>query len=245
MNEAVLKHFNHLELSPGADMATVRKAYKDLTFIWHPDRHPAHLKERAQEKLQFLNEAYQFFNQFPEALTFIDEDNQDDFFNSINKKGKLQDSYDVKIVKQQCHRCHGTGQIATDVDWKGSFVNEKCDICNGSGAVLVDPRHHCQDCDGEGLNPNVDHDKRQDWIESKIKTLDWWKKNLKPVEYKKLWLKFHYDHLICGTCRGSGFALYRPDFRQKERRKECGTDYLHNIHHEDKRKNDRRKTKVS
>jgi uncharacterized protein YjbI with pentapeptide repeats len=49
-----------LELKPGASLEEVNQAYKDLVFIWHPDRIPQdnpRLLEKAQEKLKDLNSA--------------------------------------------------------------------------------------------------------------------------------------------------------------------------------------------
>lgn len=49
-----------LELEPGASMAEINQAYKDLVFIWHPDRIPKdneRLHQKAQEKLKAINYA--------------------------------------------------------------------------------------------------------------------------------------------------------------------------------------------
>ncbi len=49
-----------LELKPGASLELVDQAYKDLAFIWHPDRIPEEnerLRQRAQEKLKEINYA--------------------------------------------------------------------------------------------------------------------------------------------------------------------------------------------
>ena len=49
-----------LDLEPGASMEEVNQAYKDLVFIWHPDRLPKdnlRLIEKAQEKIKQLNQA--------------------------------------------------------------------------------------------------------------------------------------------------------------------------------------------
>jgi RecJ-like exonuclease len=237
MTSTAKTHFHHLDLFPGASLSDVRKSYRDLTFIWHPDRHPDHLKNRAQEKLQAINEAYKFFSNFPEALLFNEE--EDDFFQCINK-GKLEDSHHFSLTPKTCQRCHGSGKMAKDVNWKGGFVHDTCEICDGKGRIFVDPRHQCHDCDGDGLNSKVDHEERQTWIDAKLKSQQWWTRNLNPVEYKKLWLKFHHNHLICGSCRGSGYALFRQDYRQDQRRLECDADFLHHLHHDEQRKNDRR-----
>ncbi|MGB7084021.1 MAG: J domain-containing protein [Phormidesmis sp.] len=52
-----------LELELGTSMTEVNQAYKDLVFIWHPDRIPSdrqRLREKAETKLKQLNEARSF-----------------------------------------------------------------------------------------------------------------------------------------------------------------------------------------
>ncbi|XFA72179.1 pentapeptide repeat-containing protein [Thermosynechococcaceae cyanobacterium Okahandja] len=49
-----------LELEPGATLEDVNRAYRDLVFIWHPDRIPkdnVRLVEKAQEKIKQINDA--------------------------------------------------------------------------------------------------------------------------------------------------------------------------------------------
>ncbi|XGV88967.1 MAG: pentapeptide repeat-containing protein [Limnothrix sp. BL-A-16] len=58
------RYYQILELEPGASAEEVNQAYKDLAFVWHPDRIPddnPRLKAKAQEKLKQLNEARGFF----------------------------------------------------------------------------------------------------------------------------------------------------------------------------------------
>ncbi|HEY9644457.1 MAG TPA: J domain-containing protein, partial [Coleofasciculaceae cyanobacterium] len=54
------RHYRVLGLEPGASLEEVNQAYRDLAFIWHPDRLPKdnpRLQEKAQEKLKELNQA--------------------------------------------------------------------------------------------------------------------------------------------------------------------------------------------
>lgn len=54
------QYYRVLELEPGATFEEVTQAYKDLAFVWHPDRLPkdnTRLQEKAQKKLQEINEA--------------------------------------------------------------------------------------------------------------------------------------------------------------------------------------------
>ena len=54
------KWYKVLDLEPGATQEEVNQAYKDLAFIWHPDRIPKdnlRLQQKAQDKLKEINEA--------------------------------------------------------------------------------------------------------------------------------------------------------------------------------------------
>lgn len=54
------KWYRVLDLQPGATIEEVNQAYKDLAFIWHPDRIPKdniRLQQKAQDKLKEINEA--------------------------------------------------------------------------------------------------------------------------------------------------------------------------------------------
>ncbi len=54
------KYYRVLDLEPGASDEDVNQAYKDLAFIWHPDRIPKdneRLQQKAIAKLQEINQA--------------------------------------------------------------------------------------------------------------------------------------------------------------------------------------------
>lgn len=54
------QYYRVLELEPGATLEEINQAYKDLVFVWHPDRIPKdnlRLQQKAQAKLQAFNEA--------------------------------------------------------------------------------------------------------------------------------------------------------------------------------------------
>jgi hypothetical protein len=55
------RYYEVLGLSPDASIEARRQAYKDLVKVWHPDRfsHDPRLQQKAQEKLQEINEAYE------------------------------------------------------------------------------------------------------------------------------------------------------------------------------------------
>ena len=55
------KYYQILGLNPGASEEEIKQAYKDLVNVWHPDRFPNNqrLREKANEKLKEINEAYE------------------------------------------------------------------------------------------------------------------------------------------------------------------------------------------
>ena len=55
------RFYELLGLKPGASVAEVKAAYRDMAKVWHPDRfgHDERLREKAHEKLKGINEAYE------------------------------------------------------------------------------------------------------------------------------------------------------------------------------------------
>ncbi len=57
-----------LDLAPGASIDDVKKSYRELALIWHPDKVPDRVKDRATAKFTEINEAYQWLVRNPEKL---------------------------------------------------------------------------------------------------------------------------------------------------------------------------------
>ena len=65
--------YRELGLAPGATVDEVKTAYRDLAQVWHPDRFSDNnrLREKAQQKLQRINEAYALLRDLPAALPAV------------------------------------------------------------------------------------------------------------------------------------------------------------------------------
>lgn len=62
--DAAARHYAVLGLSPGADMESIKKAYRTLSMQYHPDK-VSHLGDEfravAEEKMKEINQAYDYF----------------------------------------------------------------------------------------------------------------------------------------------------------------------------------------
>jgi preprotein translocase subunit Sec63 len=54
------EYYRVLDLEPNESPENVKQAYRDLAFIWHPDRinNNSRLKHKAESKFKQINEAY-------------------------------------------------------------------------------------------------------------------------------------------------------------------------------------------
>lgn len=55
------RFYEILEIEPGASLAEIKHAYRDLAFVWHPDRfaHNDRLQQKAWARLTEINQAYE------------------------------------------------------------------------------------------------------------------------------------------------------------------------------------------
>ena len=58
--------YRMLDLEPGATFADVKRSYRELVRVWHPDRfsHEPALEQKAQEKLKQINRAFELLEKF-------------------------------------------------------------------------------------------------------------------------------------------------------------------------------------
>jgi curved DNA-binding protein CbpA len=71
MNADPLPHLKTLGLDAGASREDVKKAFRDLSKVWHPDRFgedPA-LQKKAEEHLKAINDAYRELQTYDPTAT--------------------------------------------------------------------------------------------------------------------------------------------------------------------------------
>lgn len=64
-----------LEIGPHTSIEDIKRSYRDLVEIWHPDRfsHNPRLREIAEHKLKEVNSAYQFLTRHNSATKVVSE----------------------------------------------------------------------------------------------------------------------------------------------------------------------------
>lgn len=106
--------FSILELKPDVGLEEVRQAYRELAFIWHPDKNSANtrVQSRAAKKMEELNEAYNFLRGYfasPKTETAPDTSESWGFAvcPSCGSRNRVPKGL-VHTESAKCGRCNGT-----------------------------------------------------------------------------------------------------------------------------------------
>jgi len=61
MNPDISHYYKILELEQGASQPEIKRAYRDLAMVWHPDRFSnPRMQQKAEARLKQINAAYEF-----------------------------------------------------------------------------------------------------------------------------------------------------------------------------------------
>lgn len=126
MQDEIVKNLAVLELRPGAGFKDVKKAYRDLSTIWHPDRQPERLKSRATARLTQINLAYEWLSKNQYRLSKL--------------SSKTVKPPAGSIIK--CVKCNTRNRIDTDLKNGAYFRKYTCRACNEFLFVIA----RCRTC---------------------------------------------------------------------------------------------------
>jgi curved DNA-binding protein CbpA len=116
-----------LDVEPGATREEVKRAYRELVRVWHPDRfaHDPALQRKAQEKLKQINLAYeQICNggvEGPRGRTASAESNSNDAAENTGSSGSGTSSNSSNGQQQEACR-QPTPQQSPQTNWARRFV---------------------------------------------------------------------------------------------------------------------------
>jgi molecular chaperone DnaJ len=165
-------HYQTLGVSPDADAATIRTAYRRLAQKWHPDRlskAPEAERKLAEERLKDINRAYAVLSddarkQAYDARTGFggfaadDEADGDDDFDSGPSRHQRQSSRRNPPPKPPEHGRDLFVKATTDVQTvlRGGYVrvgwlaDDDCPLCDGTGFLFHAYTTECPECGGIG-----------------------------------------------------------------------------------------------
>jgi DnaJ domain len=70
MDQKIIQYYKILELEEGALPSEIKRAYRDLAMVWHPDRFSnPRMRQKAEEKLKSINAAYEFLASYQPQAT--------------------------------------------------------------------------------------------------------------------------------------------------------------------------------
>lgn len=162
-----------LELQPGCSKEDVKKSFRRLSFLYHPDKHPSD-KNSEESFIKILN-AYELLEKDPSLLTKnISSSSSGDIIyaelgvtiedlyfekkKSINIKRTILcptcSGLGTENIKQGlCNLCRGTGKIDNKIlDMFKKNNTYACPYCNGFG---VKKEFICLNCNGKKLKEEV------------------------------------------------------------------------------------------
>ncbi|MBF0245098.1 MAG: hypothetical protein HQL31_07470 [Planctomycetes bacterium] len=195
-------------LEPGASLADLKNAFKELRFIWHPDRQPEWLKKKASDMYCRIVTAYEYFITRPEELAHA-------WKCECRSRIRNEPRGDFAIELETCPRCEGKKHIFVGVDTRCEFLSGPCPVCCGSGFILVDPRNRCNHCAGSGKNPGYNIEDIREFVMDRLGDTSRLTKQQLQFRYKKSLIAFFNSELLCRHCNGTGYFYFRMDQRSQ------------------------------
>ena len=109
-------YYTTLEISPRASDEDIKKAYRKLAFLYHPDRNNGN--KESEEKFKEISEAYavlsdkgkrSYYDRYGHT-TFKQRYNQEDLFRRVNFADFFRDFFYVKDSMYRGFGCRGRGR---------------------------------------------------------------------------------------------------------------------------------------
>jgi molecular chaperone DnaJ len=137
-------HYETLGVKEDATQEEIKKAYRDLTKKWHPDKNPDD-KENAEEKFKDVAEAYAVLSDEDKRRHY---DNDDDGYVDIGNYSYVNirrgEDVRMRLDVRLAETASGTTRTVT------LPKDEKCTVCSGTGSKTAS-RKVCPKCSGNGF----------------------------------------------------------------------------------------------
>ena len=208
-------HENLLILGSAGErnFSKVKDNYRDLIFIWHPDRQPERLKKKANDMLRRLNLAFEYIQNHQEELAIY---RLDAHLNRSKKKTSTPQSGYLSL-RISCPHCGGSGRVLSNVNRQSQYEFEACPICLRHGYIFVDNRNKCLDCKGSGKNKKNSREARSAFIHNNLSKMSHLSSLQRARLFRRLWVQYSREVEPCGSCTGAGYFYYQWEKRLHKR----------------------------
>ncbi len=165
--------YDILEVKPDATEQEIKKAYRDLSKKWHPDRHPPETRDEATKKFQDINGAYavlsdsdkkQKYDEFGmEGENIPQGFNPADIFGSLFRGGSPFGGHPFghnMRRNQNYEDCVVEKEVTLEELFEGKTINinytqkNHCYKCNGTGSKNG-KSNDCGTCSGKGQTVKI------------------------------------------------------------------------------------------
>lgn len=148
--------FEILEIQENASLPEIKKAYRDLTQVWHPDRYigKPRLYEKAQEKMKEINSAYDCIVSFLENKAKSSQDthtaspSEDKYVfltcPNCQAKNRVPEEYSTN-VRIRCGRC-GFSIYGGDSESRETNWSQRTLCCDGDCIGVIKSNGKCSIC---------------------------------------------------------------------------------------------------
>lgn len=143
-----------LDAEPEASLSEIKRSYRDLMNVWHPDRftHDPRLREKCERKVKELNEAYQRLETFARRGELLAQQKEADSQTGRPSEQELDPSEYLKPIQYRGRwgYCDPLGRlhIAAQFDAAKPFSEGLAAVetsggwayVDGSGQIAIEPR---------------------------------------------------------------------------------------------------------
>jgi len=153
------KYYDILGVEPTADAEALKKAYKKMAMVWHPDRNPESKKAEAEEKFKDISHAYEILSDPTKRETY-DKFGEEGLKDGGEGAGGGRDAYSVfgdifDMFGGGGGRGGGRQQRSTE-DIRLKLGITLSEFYNGTTKKLELRRHVlCSECLGKGSKSEV------------------------------------------------------------------------------------------
>ena len=120
MTDEILRCLVVLNLSANASPEDVKRAYRDLAKVWHPDRFPndSDLHAKAQEKMKQINFAHERIQRFLESPNETSSESEaPKSKDRPREEAKPSGHEDARNQYNQGVTCYNAGDINAALEW--------------------------------------------------------------------------------------------------------------------------------